>query len=157
MSMKSSADASSACARAPSATTDGESTCTRLFKLIPPRSGFYRRGERIPDSSLYLRIPLDFYRSHLRTCVRLLVEMYIDRAALAKFPDQFVCEEMRVLVSWLSSDNAFGMSSHRLTRFVKKVCVPLGLDWYADRCEELPDALMKSFYNCGLLSKKSDC
>ena len=129
--------------------------CVRRFKLIPPSSGFFPRGEHPADSSLYLRMPLNFYRSHLRTCVRLLVEMYIDRCQMLEGPDPFVCEEMRVLVSWVTSENAMLWSPTKVAGFVKRLCVPLGLDWYSSRCHELPPALMRNIFDCCMIVKKS--
>lgn len=131
-----------------------ESLCSRRFKLIPPRSGFYPRGERISDSSLYLRIPLKFYQSHLRTCVRLLVEMYLDRNILLD-QECFVCEEMRILVSWITSENTLSWSCGKVTRFVRDLCASLGLDDRSCRCPDIPITLMRNMFQCGMLNKKS--
>ena len=133
----------------------GASPRIRRFKLIPPSSGFFPFGEHPADSSLYLRMPLSFYQSHLRTCVRLLVEMYIARCDTLQGSEPFVCEEMRVLVSWVTSENALLWSTDKVAGFVKRLVVPLGLDWFSTRCDELPPALMRNIFDCGMIVKKS--
>ena len=127
---------------------------TRHFKYIPPRSGAYPRGSHVSESSLYLRVPKKFYECHLRTCVRLLVEMSLDRSML--YQEQFfVCEEMRVLVSWVTSENAMSWSVKEVRDYVRKLCDSISCDPRTGACPELSTVFIDSIYNLHLRSKQS--
>ena len=127
---------------------------TRHFKTIPPCPGSYPRGSHISKSSLYLRVPSEFYESHLRTCVRLLVELCLDRSMLMD-EQLFVCEEMRVLVSWVSSENAFSWSVKKVSSYAKQLCTTVSLDPRTGRCPELSPVFVESILNRHLQFKTS--
>ena len=88
-----------------------------------------------------MRMPKDFYVSHLRTCVYLLVKMSLDRSMFLdhKF---FVCPEMRVLVTWISSENAMAWTSSKVSSYVRELCVSISLDPRTDRCPKLSNAFV---------------
>ena len=127
----------------PSVSVD-KSLRTRRHKCIPPRHG-YSRDQHISESSLYMRVPLDFYASHLRTCVRLLVEMHLDRSMLLD-QEFYVCLEMRVLVTWIASENAMSWSSSRVSSYVRDLCASISLDARTGRCPKLSHSFVQDLY-----------
>ena len=84
-----------------------------------------------------VRMSSTFYKDHLEVSLYRLVDIFIQQT-LSPSSSFYVSPEMRVLVSWVSGQDATKWPSTKVFCFVRNLCSPLTIEGLVSTHPELP-------------------